>query len=348
MTNPISELCSVVGKRKNPADNWMPPRVYRGKAAFEFRNKDNKAIRLCPLSATQPEVWIAWEKAVNQEEEKQTFKSLSDRFMASPDFLDLANDTRKDYLKYSKKVIPVFGKTDPNKIKPEHIRRYLDERGLSSRVQANREKSYMSRVFRWGYERGYVKLNPCLGVKQFKEQSRERYITDAEYRATYDEAPDIVKIAMEISYLCVARQIDVLALKEDQIREEGIFIRQGKTGVKQIKGWSPRLRAAIALARSLPIKPGVSSLFVIHQASGSKYSRDGFNSRWRDTKIAASERHPEMDFDFTFHDLKAKGISDLDGTLEEKQAISGHKNASQTAIYDRKVKIVPVVGNQKK
>jgi hypothetical protein len=35
----------------------------------------------------------------------------------------------------------------------------------------------------------------------------------------------------------------VLALTEDQIRETGIFIRQGKTGVKQIKAWSPRLRA---------------------------------------------------------------------------------------------------------
>ncbi|EMR7683570.1 integrase, partial [Yersinia enterocolitica] len=32
--------------------------------------------------------------------------------------------------------------------------------------------------------------------------------------------------------------------------------------------------------------------------------------------------------------------------LYEKQAISGHKNASQTARYDRKVAIVPVVGGQ--
>ncbi|WP_054877764.1 hypothetical protein [Yersinia wautersii] len=55
-----------------------------------------------------------------------------------------------------------------------------------------------------------------------------------------------------------------------------------------------------------------------------------------------------LDFNFTFHDLKAKGVSDLEGTLSEKQAISGHKNMGQTARYDRKIKIVPVVGNQKK
>ncbi|WP_145548273.1 site-specific integrase [Yersinia massiliensis] len=68
----------------------------------------------------------------------------------------------------------------------------------------------------------------------------------------------------------------------------------------------------------------------------------------RKAREAAKETHPELDFNFTFHDLKAKGVSDLEGSLSEKQAISGHKNMGQTARYDRKVKIVPVVGNQKK
>ncbi|HDL6638409.1 TPA: integrase, partial [Yersinia enterocolitica] len=38
----------------------------------------------------------------------------------------------------------------------------------------------------------------------------------------------------------------------------------------------------------------------------------------------------------------------LEGTLAEKQAISGLKNTAQTARYDRKTEIVPVVGGQKK
>ncbi len=42
MMNLILEQYLMAGKRKNPADNWMPPRVYQGKAAYEFRNKDNK------------------------------------------------------------------------------------------------------------------------------------------------------------------------------------------------------------------------------------------------------------------------------------------------------------------
>ena len=52
-------------------------------------------------------------------------------------------------------------------------------------------------------------------------------------------------------------------------------------------------------------------------------------------KKAAAVKHSELDF--SFHDLKAKGISALEGTLSDKQAISGYKNATQTArYYDRK------------
>ncbi|GKL64784.1 hypothetical protein NUKP61_49760 [Klebsiella variicola] len=39
-------------------------------------------------------------------------------------------------------------------------------------------------------------------------------------------------------------------------------------------------------------------------------------------------------------------LSDLQGNLYEKQAISGHKNVEQTARYDRKIAVVPVVDGQ--
>ncbi|HBC1013429.1 TPA: tyrosine-type recombinase/integrase, partial [Escherichia coli] len=250
------------------------------------------------------------------------------------------------YRKYSRKVIDVFGAMPPDSIKPEHVRKYLDKRGVKSRTQANREKAFMSRVYRWGFERGYVKCNPTKGVKQFKETGRDRYITHEEYDALYSVAPDVVRIAMELAYLCCARQNDVLQMKKSQLLSEGILIRQSKTSVAQIKAWSDRLNAAISLARLLPLNKGMSSLYVIHQPSGNKYTRDGFNSRWRKAKEEARTRFPHLSFDFTFHDLKAKGVSDLKGNIYEKQAISGHKNVEQTARYDRKISIVPVVGGQ--
>ncbi|HHH4392731.1 hypothetical protein [Enterobacter cloacae] len=40
-------------------------------------------------------------------------------------------------------------------------------------------------------------------------------------------------------------------------------------------------------------------------------------------------------------------MSDVEGSLQEKQQISGYETITQTARYDRKVKIATVVGGQK-
>ena len=111
---------------------------------------------------------------------------------------------------------------------------------------------------------------------------------------------------MEIAYLCAARQSDVLSLKWDQIQERGVFIKQGKTGKEQLKLFSPRLLAAIEQARAQPIS---SVKWVICNENGNRYTRDGFNTNWirvRNATIKAGA----LSESFTFHDLKAKGISD--------------------------------------
>ncbi|MBP2170796.1 hypothetical protein J2125_003988 [Erwinia toletana] len=66
--------------------------------------------------------------------------------------------------------------------------------------------------------------------------------------------------------------------------EEGILIKRSKTSVAQIKSWSPRLEAAVKLASDLPLSKGMSTIYVMHQQSGSKYTRDGFNRRWMKAK----------------------------------------------------------------
>lgn len=102
----------------------------------------------------------------------------------------------------------------------------------------------------------------------------------------------------------------------------------------------------LRLADHLSSDKGVSSIYVLHHKSGSRYTRDAFNAQWMKAKQKAKDLNPDMLFDFTFHDLKAKGVSELEGSLYEKQAITGHKNVGQTAKYDRKLATVPVVGGQ--
>lgn len=61
---------------------------------------------------------------------------------------------------------------------------------------------------------------------------------------------------------------------------------------------------------------------------------------WQTAKKKAALEYG-INTDFTFHNLKAKGISDYEGTMADKQRFSGHKEFAQVNTYDRKVDMVP-------
>ncbi len=179
-------------------------------------------------------------------------------------------------------------------------------------------------------------------MDKFPKHSRDRYITDQEYAAIYDEAPPALRAGMEIAYLCAARVSDVIEMTWEQVMDQGIYIQQGKMGVKQIKSWTGRLHEAIELARILQGKNNR----VIKSVTGLPYSYNGFNDVWAKARRAAGEKLGYV-LDRTFHDLKAKGISDYEGSSRDKQLFSGHKTESQILVYDRRVKVTPTLNKKR-
>lgn len=325
--------------RKNPKDNQLPNRVTRNKYSYVWKPKGSKkTITLAPLAGTSmSKLWARYEEEKAKQCDVMTFSKLWNLFTSSPAFADLAPRTQTDYRQYEKNLIPVFGKMRADAIKIEMVRIYMDKRGERSINQANQELGGMSRIFGWGFERGYVKGNPCKGVRKFTLKPREVYVTDEEYQAIYDAAAPALKVGMEIAYLCAARLSDVLSLKWEQMWEDGIFIQQGKTGKKQIKAWTERLLHARSLAKSLG-----GSVYVVCSSKGEKYSKSGFSDLWEKARAAASETLGRK-VKGTFHDLKAKGISDYEGSSRDKQLFSGHKTESQVLVYDRKLTISPTL-----
>jgi len=325
--------------RKDPKDNHLPPRVTKNKYSYVWKPKGTKlSVTLGKIRETSiSKLWERYEEEKAKQHDIMTFSKLWNMFLGSPTYTDLAPRTQKDYRQHQKQLLAVFGKMRADDIKIEQVRIFMDRRGLSSKNQANQEVASMSRVFGWGYERGYVKGNPCKGIRKFTLKAREVYITDEEYQAIYQEAAPALRAGMEISYLCAARVSDVMGLKWSQISDKGIFIQQGKTGVKQIKAWNDRLRNAVEIGRSLGGKE-----MVICSSKKTKYSKSGFNDLWEEARAAASQKLGRP-MKCTFHDIKAKGISDYEGSSKEKQLFSGHKTESQVLVYDRKVKMSPTL-----
>jgi hypothetical protein len=74
----------------------------------------NSGIRITRLSGyvrspsrNQPYGWPMKKLWVKK---RETFQTLADQFMCSPDFMDLAAETRKDYVNIQAKFYPFLGK----------------------------------------------------------------------------------------------------------------------------------------------------------------------------------------------------------------------------------------------
>lgn len=325
-------------KRRNQNDEWMPPRVYRGRSAYEWHPKEGGAVRLCKLTADKVEVWNAYDKAYNESLNQENIDYIIKEYYKDERFTELARNTQDDYKNCEQYISKTFGTMHPAKITPVHIRQFLQKRGQISRSRANRERVFLSNVLQFAIEIGIAPKNPAKEVKPLKTTRAEReqpkrYVEDWEYLAVYEIAPDLIKSAMEVSYLCAARQRDVLDLRLTDLKDDGILICQGKTRKRQIKGWTPRLRDAINLAKSRPSK--INTILLFHTREGMAYSSSGFKSIWkRYIKKALDEKLIQSSF--TFHDLKRKGITDFEGSRKEKQEFSGHAQEKMLDIYDVK------------
>ncbi|WP_097065564.1 hypothetical protein [Nitrosovibrio sp. Nv4] len=151
-----------------------------------------------------------------------------------------------------------------------HVAQYLDVRGKKAPVRANLEKSLLSHVFSMAMRWGVVDSNPCRGVARNTEKGRDRYITDAEFTAVKQIAGDFIATVMELAYLTALRKGDIFALRLEQITAEGIYIKQGKTGIKQLFEWTPTPKEVIARARALP-RP-IRGLYLFCTTRGQPYT----------------------------------------------------------------------------
>ncbi len=348
-------------KRSNPQDNWLPSRVYRGKSQYEFRPKEGGCTKLGRIERdaqgkpvetdkTKHDVFAAHAKAKAASVIKEDMLWLLNLYMASIQWRELSSSQQESDILRLKRIKPVFGRMMPHDITPGHVRQYMDALFIKndSVSSPNKDRGFLSRLFNWSIERNYMKGNPCEKVKKFIETPRDRYIEDWEYDLVYEVAkkssyPWIAPM-MEFSYLCRMRGIEVRAMTEEQnILEDGIFVERAKSSVNEITGWSPRLTKALDDARKAnpkaPIR--IKDKPVFKSKAGGHVSATSLKTGWRRVREIAIEDGLEIDGvivklkeSFTFHDIKAKGITD------HKDKAGGHRSKKMQAVYDRKPSII--------
>ena len=237
-----------------------------------------------------------------------------------------AKRTYKDNLKEARYLRAAFGRLRPEDVRPKTIYAYIDERGRKSETRANRELALLSHMFTKAIRWGVVEANPCKGVERFKEKPRDRYIEDLEYLSFKEFAGEQMATYMDFKLITGLRIADILSMRLDQIKDDGIHVTISKTGKRIVIKWSDALRTAVTQVRRTP-RP-IRGLHLFCTRHGKPYTVSGFSSIWQ-RKMKSAIALGVLKERFTDHDLRRKTASDLNDP-EHAQRLLGHANIGTT------------------
>lgn len=288
------------------------------------------------VSGTLPRVWTklssdraealrlwAQREGVREDDSIKLFSVVARRYVREV-LPTKAPTTRRDNEKELANLLKVFAHMPIDAIAPTHIREYLDIRGQTAKVRANREKALFSHIYNNAREWGYTTApNPCQGVRGYRETGRSRYVTDEEFDRVRAKAHFTVIDAMDLALLTGQRPADVLKLKRSDIRDGALWVVQNKTGMRLGIEITGELAAVIARIKARS-KKAISD-FLIQDENGQPLTQHALRSRFDKARELAG-------VDFQFRDIRAKAATDT-GDLAHSQKLLAHKNRGMTEHY---------------
>lgn len=323
-------MASMGRRRQNNID--LPPRMQKKGNAFYYV-ASTKPRKWIPLGNELAKARIKWAQLENGDTvDSRMFCTRLDEYLVSPKFEKLADKTRRQYENVAKTLREFFKGATMASIAPAHIALWMDNH--KSEIQANTGKAIISNVFAVAVRHGIVNRNPAKEIPYHNIEGRDRLITDAEFLAVWEKAQPHVQIAMDIGYLTGSRVQDILDIKLQDITDEGLYIRQGKTKKKMLFLMSLALEDAIARARALP-RP-IRGMHLLCNRSGQPYDYRTFNDHWLKAVRAVGIE------DIHFHDIRAKAATDAEDMGLDYQALLGHTTRAMSDKYLRVRRIAKV------
>jgi integrase len=329
-------------------------KVYRSRGKlFAYHRKTGQRIRSPFGTAAFLSEIERLDKLLPPEPQPGTFGALIHAYRRSPEFLELATRTRRDYQKVFDYLKPLDG--DPVlTLTPTQV---IEIRDAAFQAHKRRFANYVVQVlrliFKWGMPRGIVELNAAAGVPLLK---RPRGIPKAN-RAWSDEEFDIVlnaataglKVAIALGGFAGMREGD--AIRVPRSADEGNWLRwtQGKTGNLVELPVHPALRSILNEAFATSSNSAIEALTLVIGIKGRPYTSNGFQRMFFGL-IRRLEGEGRVRTGLTFHGLRhtaGKLLADQGVEPRTIAALLGRKTLQMAAHYseeaDRKKRAASAV-----
>ena len=306
--------------RPRKYNRHLPQYMHFKHGAYYFVQK-NKWIK---LGTSIQEAFSKYSLLITPEGKISTMGQLFDRYIAEI-VPQKSEETQKGNFRQFKFLRAYFGPMSPVTVKPTDVYAYMDMR--EGKVSANREKALLSHVFVYAIRWGVCTNNPCAHVQNFKEKPRDRLVQAEEVAAILSIASPIMQSIIEFAVITGLRQKDILNFKRSQIIDEGLDVKQSKTGKSYIIEWNSALINIVNTAKQT--RP--DSVYLFSQVGGKPYTSSGFQSNWK-RLIDKALQLKLISERFTFHDLRALTVTNAYEKLGLQAAsdIAGHSGTSIT------------------
>lgn len=273
-------------------------------------------------------------RSIDNETRPDTVGGLIAAYKRSPQFLELAADTKKSYLRGFDGWQPVDGMPVSQLDQPFALALQEKIYRRRGRWLANMSVTVMSIVLAWGVPRGLVASNVAAGIPKIRRRkgtpTPNRAWTATEVDAALRASAGGLRKAIALAYYAGLRKKDVVELPRAARTANGVIdMTQSKTGRELSMFEARRLRTILDETDAIPGET------VVVNTSGRPYTRDGLDSVFeklkRDLLKAGAIRAG-----LTFHGLrKSLGKRAADAGMSENDiaAALGHSNPASARVY---------------
>ncbi|MEE4117402.1 MAG: tyrosine-type recombinase/integrase [Paracoccaceae bacterium] len=259
-----------------------------------------------------------------------TLQAVLNAYQDSPKFTDLAERTRRDYVRNIRLIEAEYGTFPLAAFTDRRTRgEFLAWRDRLAATRGRRQADYIFRtlaaILAWAADRGLVPLNPCERPGRLYRSTRAESIWSTDDEAAFlAVASEPMRLAFLLAVWTGQRQGDLLRLAWTAYDGQTIRLRQSKGGRRVVVPVSAPLRAALD---NTPRR----AVTILTNSRGHPWTADGFRTTWAKTV----KKTPISGL--TFHYLRGTAVTRLAlaGASEaEIAAITGHSLRDVGAILD--------------
>jgi len=245
--------------RRRKRDRHLPERVYLDHGTYWFRPKQGKPVK---LGRDLADALTRYASIIGAQWSGRTLGDAIDRYRLEVLPLKLSERTREDEARALDRLKGVFGHMLPDTVTAQALYKYQDTRrskdGKPVPVAARHEVALLGHVFSKAIRWGVASTNPVRGMDFGERAAKRAQVPIEQVDALKAVAGERLSVAIDLAVSTGQRRGDLLALRRDQLTDQGIVFKQSKTGAGVLIEWSEDLRAIVDRAKQLA--PGAGGI----------------------------------------------------------------------------------------